>query len=93
MRRGYGIGIGCIDGWVGHTGELPGYNTTRLLRHDASDTSIVVQVNSDIASGDCSDSPTLTDDPRNAVCSSPATRMFVALSTATGHTFTPLPAK
>jgi D-alanyl-D-alanine carboxypeptidase len=87
---GYGIGIGCIDGWVGHTGELPGYNTA-LYYDTTSDASIVVQTNSDIASGNCSDSPTLTDDPRQAVCSSPATRMFVALSTATGHTFTPLP--
>jgi D-alanyl-D-alanine carboxypeptidase len=53
----------------------------------------VVQTNSDIASGDCPESPTLTDDPREEVCSAPATRMFVALSTATGHTFTPIPLK
>lgn len=85
---GYGIGVGCVDGWVGHTGELPGYNTA-LFYDTTSDTSIIVQTNSDIASGDCPDSPTLPDDPREAVCSSPATRMFVALSTATGHTFTP----
>ncbi|HKA03413.1 MAG TPA: hypothetical protein VKD67_03760 [Acidimicrobiales bacterium] len=51
----------------------------------------MVQTNSDIASGDCSESPTLTDDPREAVCSSPATRMFVALSAAVGHPFTPNP--
>ena len=31
---GYGLAVGCIDGWVGHAGELPGYNTSRLLRHD-----------------------------------------------------------
>ena len=86
---GYGIGLGCIDGWVGHTGELPGYNTA-LYYDTTSDTSIVVQTNSDIASGACPESPTLTDDPREAVCSSPATRVFVALSTAIGHTFTPL---
>jgi len=56
-----------------------------------SDTSIVVQTDSDIASGDCPESPTLTDDPREAVCSSPATRIFVALSAAVRHQFTPLP--
>ncbi|XAS75060.1 serine hydrolase domain-containing protein [Dermatophilaceae bacterium Sec6.4] len=33
--------------------------------------------------------PTLTDHPRELVCSSPAVRIFVALSTALGHTFTP----
>jgi hypothetical protein len=31
--------------------------------------------------------------PGVAVCSSPATRMFVALSAALGHEFTPQPSK
>ena len=44
-------------------------------------------VNSDIASGNCPESPTLTDDPRTAVCLGPATRMIVAVSTAKGHPF------
>jgi D-alanyl-D-alanine carboxypeptidase len=87
---GYGIAIGCIDGWVGHTGELPGYNTT-VYYDTTSDTTVVVQASSDVASGDCPESPVLTDDPRDTVCSSPATRIFVALSTALGHTFPPLP--
>jgi D-alanyl-D-alanine carboxypeptidase len=73
-------------GSVGHTGELPGYNTS-VFYDTTSDTTIIVQVNSDIASGDCPDDPTLVDDPGEAVCSSPATRMFVALSTALGHPF------
>ena len=90
--NGYGIGMGCIDGWVGHTGELPGYNTT-VYYDTTSDTTVIVQVNSDIASGDCSESPTLTDDPGTEVCSSPATRMFVALSGALGHEFTPNPSR
>ena len=87
---GYGIAMGCIDGWVGHTGELPGYNTS-VFYDTTSDTIVVVQVNSDIASGDCPESPVLTDDPRNTICSSPATRIFVGLSTALGRTFTPRP--
>lgn len=87
---GYGIGVGCIDGWVGHTGELPGYNTT-LYYDTTTDTTVAVQTNSDIPSGRCEQSPTLTDDPRNVVCSSPATRIFVALSTPLHHTFTPIP--
>jgi D-alanyl-D-alanine carboxypeptidase len=87
---GYGIAIGCADGWVGHTGELPGYNTS-VFYDTTSDTTVVVQANSDIASGSCPDSPTLADDARQSVCSSPATRVFVGLSTALGHTFTPPP--
>jgi D-alanyl-D-alanine carboxypeptidase len=85
---GYGIAIGCVDGWVGHAGELPGYNTS-VFYDTTNDTTIIVQVNSDIASGDCPDQPTLVDDPGEAACSSPATRMFVALSTALGHPFSP----
>ena len=81
---------GCIDGWFGHSGELPGYNTS-VFYDTTSDTVVIVQTNSDIASGDCPQSPTLTDDPRDAVCASPATRMFVALSTVLGHPFTPNP--
>jgi D-alanyl-D-alanine carboxypeptidase len=89
---GYGIAFGCIDGWVGHTGELPGYNTT-VYYDTASDTTVIVQANSDIPSGDCAESPVLTDDPRNAPCSSPATRIFVGLSEALGHPFSAIPRK
>ncbi len=87
---GYGLAVGCIDGWVGHTGELPGYNTS-LFYDTTRDTVVVVQTNSDIASGNCALSPTLTDDPRTSPCSSPATAIFVPVSGALGHTFTPNP--
>ena len=37
----YGDAIVCQGGWIGHSGNIPGYNT--LVRHDpASDTTIVV---------------------------------------------------
>jgi len=37
----YGDAIVCQGGWIGHSGNMPGYNT--LVRHDpASDTTIVV---------------------------------------------------
>ena len=85
---GYGIGVGCVDGWTGHTGELPGYNTA-LFYDTTTDTTLAVQTNSDIASGSCKESPTLTDDPGDLVCSSPATRILVALSTVLGHTVHP----
>ena len=90
VPAGYGLAMGCVDGWVGHSGELPGYNTT-LFYDTTTDTTVVVQANSDIASGDCAESPVLTDDPRTLVCSAPAVRIFVELSTALGHTFTPPP--
>ncbi len=89
---GYGFQMGCVDGWVGHTGTLPGYNTT-LYYDTTTDSTVAVAVNSDINSGNCPESPTLTDDPRTAVCSSPATRVFAAVSTAMGHPFTPNPTK
>jgi D-alanyl-D-alanine carboxypeptidase len=89
---GYGFALGCVDGWVGHTGELPGFNTA-LYYDTTSDTSVVVLVNSDISSGACTESPTLTDNQTDVPCSSPATRVFVGLSEALGHPFTPLPAK
>lgn len=83
---GYGIALGCVDGWVGHTGELPGYNTA-LYYDTTNDTTVVVQTNSDIPSGSCPDQPTLTDNPTDLTCSSPATRIFLALATALGHPF------
>jgi D-alanyl-D-alanine carboxypeptidase len=87
---GYGLALGCVDGWVGHTGELPGYNTS-VFYDTTSDTTVIVQTNSDIASGNCPESPTLNDNAWDLPCSAPATRIFVAISTALGHTFTPPP--
>lgn len=83
---GYGIGVACIGGWVGHTGELPGYNTYVFYQADAGMT-VAVQTNSDIASGGCQAKPTLTDDPGDTECSSPAKRVFVAISKALDHPY------
>ena len=47
-ERGYGYGIGDANGWWGHTGELPGFNTV-VMYNVKSRTTIVVMVNSDIA--------------------------------------------
>jgi D-alanyl-D-alanine carboxypeptidase len=43
---GYGIGIGNRNGWWGHDGQIPGYNTALFHNYDL-DTTIVVIVNSD----------------------------------------------
>ncbi len=44
----YGLGIGYDHGWLGHTGELPGYNTSAFYLPSEHAT-IVVEVNSDIS--------------------------------------------
>ena len=46
--KSYGLGFGQVNGWIGHTGELPGCNTTVYYNPELK-TSIVVMVNSDIA--------------------------------------------
>jgi D-alanyl-D-alanine carboxypeptidase len=46
-HKKYGLGIGSDNGWPGHTGELPGYNTCAYYLPEQKAT-IVVWVNSDI---------------------------------------------
>lgn len=87
---GYGEAIGCIGGWVGHTGELPGYNTS-VFYDTGSDTTIVTLTNSDIPSGTCTTSQVLPDNPSTAACMAPATRLFVDLSKVLGNEFIPNP--
>ena len=87
---GYGLAMGCGQGWVGHAGELSGYNST-MFHDTATDTTVVVQANSDIASGGCENSSTLQDDPGDEICQVPAVRIFVALSGLLGQTYTPPP--
>lgn len=45
---GYGIGIGNRDGWWGHDGDFPGYNTSLFHNYD-SDTTIIIVINTDDA--------------------------------------------
>jgi D-alanyl-D-alanine carboxypeptidase len=89
-ERAYGLGLGREYGWVGHTGELPGYNTA-VYYHPELDATVVVEVNSDIPSGDCPpDKPTMTDAPQeNIPCADPAVRIFGALAEALGQPFGP----
>jgi D-alanyl-D-alanine carboxypeptidase len=83
--KDYGIGLVNDHGWLGHTGELPGYNTV-VSYHPELDATVVVEVNSDIPSGDCpADNPTLTDGPQGIPCADPAVRVFEALAEALGQ--------
>ena len=80
----YGIGLGKDHGWVGHNGEIPGYNTY-LFYHPELDAVVAVEVNSDISSGDCpKDLPTLRGGPQGIRCDLPADRIFRALAVALG---------
>jgi D-alanyl-D-alanine carboxypeptidase len=80
----YGIGLVNDHGWLGHTGELPGYNTS-VYYHPELDATMVVEVNSDVPSGDCpADKPTMTDGPQGIPCADPADRIFRALAEALG---------
>lgn len=89
---GYGLALGCIDGWVGHTGELPGYNTS-VFYNTATDTTVVVMANSDIPSGACAESKTLSGNTGTLPCMDPAVRIFNSVSLALGHEFVPNPKK
>ncbi|CAA9309075.1 MAG: Beta-lactamase class C-like and penicillin binding proteins (PBPs) superfamily, partial [uncultured Chloroflexia bacterium] len=83
--RAYGLGLGREYGWLGHTGELPGYNTAVYYSPEL-DATVVVEVNSDIAAGDCpEDKPTLSDSPHDIPCADPAVRVFRALTEALGQ--------
>jgi D-alanyl-D-alanine carboxypeptidase len=85
-ERAYGLGLGREYGWLGHTGELPGFNTA-VYYHPELDATVVVEVNSDIPSGDCpADRPTMTDAPHEDIpCADPADRIFGALAEALGE--------
>jgi D-alanyl-D-alanine carboxypeptidase len=80
----YGIGLGKDHGWVGHNGEIPGFNTY-LFYHPELDAVVVVEVNSDISSGNCpKDVPTMSELPQSVPCELPADRIFEALADALG---------
>ena len=57
-ERHYGIGIGEDHGWLGHTGELPGYNTAGYYLPDKK-AIIVIEVNSDIPVDKKNPAPTI----------------------------------
>jgi D-alanyl-D-alanine carboxypeptidase len=82
----YGIGLVNDMGWIGHTGQVPGY-TTALYYHLRSDTAVVVEANSDIANGNCPGEPTLVDDPFDGLCALPADRIMKTVAASLGHSY------
>ncbi|MEI8083947.1 MAG: serine hydrolase domain-containing protein, partial [Actinomycetes bacterium] len=59
-QKAYGLGFGIVNGWIGHTGELPGYNTV-INYNPKTETAVVVMVNSDIAKGKLNPAPAVFD--------------------------------
>jgi D-alanyl-D-alanine carboxypeptidase len=57
-QRKYGLGIGNDHGWLGHSGELPGYNTGAYYLPE-KDATFVIMVNSDIATDGVNPVPAL----------------------------------
>lgn len=65
----YGIGVGLIDGWIGHTGELAGYNTS-VLYDPRTRTTVVVVVNSNIPNAEGQNpAPTISERLRAVLAS------------------------
>jgi D-alanyl-D-alanine carboxypeptidase len=46
-NKTYGFALGYYSGWIGHSGELPGYNTVAMY-FEPKDAIIIIHVNSDI---------------------------------------------
>ncbi|GAA4480623.1 serine hydrolase domain-containing protein [Microbacterium panaciterrae] len=70
VPSGYGIGLNCVQGWLGHNGQVPGYNTA-LYYDTRTDTTVVVEVNS--------------DRPVGAAGITPADSIFYAVAAALGR--------
>jgi transposase len=80
----YGLGLSNDHGWIGHNGNIAGYNTF-LFYHPELDAVVTVEVNSDIASGDCPEEmSTMKEGPQGITCAVPADRIFRALAEALG---------
>ena len=58
------------SGWIGHTGQVPGFTTT-VYHHPDIDTTVVVEANSDISTGACRGQETLAPDPISAAVREP----------------------
>jgi D-alanyl-D-alanine carboxypeptidase len=62
----YGLGIGYFNGWIGHTGSLPGYNTGAYYL-PSKKAVLVIQTNTDIPRIITPGNPPVQVEPVNAV--------------------------
>lgn len=70
VPSGYGIGMNCVQGWIGHNGQVPGFNTA-LYYDTRTDTTVVVEVNG--------------DHPTGTTGTTPADAIFYAVAAALGR--------
>jgi len=85
--RRYGYGLQLSNGWTGHTGELPGFNTFMYHQADA-DITVVVMVNSDIKSGACTGGDAANTVPGGRAtgpCLDPAVHIADLVTAALGY--------
>jgi len=82
----YSIGLVRDKGWIGHTGQVPGFTTT-VYHHPGIDTTVVVEANSDISSGACRGQETLAPDPITKPCANPADRIMGAIARSLGRPY------
>ena len=83
----YGYGLQQANGWWGHTGELPGFNTF-MYHHVAQDLTVVVMVNSDIKAGACTgdaEALSVPGGPTVGPCIDPAVHIADLVTAALGH--------
>ncbi len=85
-RLSYSIGLVSDRGWIGHTGQVPGFTTT-VYHHPAIDTTVVVEANSDISTGACRGKETLAPDPISKPCANPADRIMGAIARSLGRPY------
>jgi D-alanyl-D-alanine carboxypeptidase len=85
----YGLGLMGFRGWIGHTGEIPGFTST-LFYHPDLHATVVVLVDTDIPSGACPPQvSTLPANSRDHPCDAPASLINAALADALGKPFPP----
>ncbi|MEI2718488.1 MAG: serine hydrolase domain-containing protein [Candidatus Nanopelagicales bacterium] len=80
----YGLGLMQIDGWIGHSGDIPGYRAACYYHPDIS-TSVVVLTASDIVAGRCPEASAAVTMASDAECMSPTARIFDAVSKVLGR--------
>ncbi|MWB98157.1 serine hydrolase domain-containing protein [Agromyces seonyuensis] len=83
------LGLTCMDGWIGADGSIAGYSTS-VYYDTTTDTTVAVQTNTDLGTGDCTEIGAPLENDADLPCRTAAMRIFVALSETMGHEFVPL---
>lgn len=80
----YGLGLMGIGGWIGHSGDIPGYRAS-CYHHPEAATSLIVLTASDIVAGRCPEAMAAMTIATDAACASPTARIFDAVSEVLGY--------